>query len=74
MTFMAGCRHDHAAEEQLSRIEDLLDSGSLSAATSLLEDVDKQADAFSTAQRMRYRLLQAEVINKTYTDFTSDSS
>lgn len=73
MTFMASCRHDHAAEEQLSRIEDLLDSDSLSAATSLLEDVDKQADAFSTAQRMRYRLLQAEVMNKMYTDFTSDS-
>ena len=70
---MAGCIHDKESDALLSRIHDLVESDSVSAAASLLKDAEDQAECFSTAQRMRYRLLQAEVMNKTYTDFTSDS-
>ena len=70
---MAGCRRDKAADSQLARIEYLIDMDSISAAASLLEDAGAKVESFGTAQQMRYQLLRAEVMNKTYVDFTSDS-
>lgn len=70
---MAGCHRDKAADSQLARIEHLIDMDSISAAASLLEDAGAKVESFGTAQQMRYQLLRAEVMNKTYVDFTSDS-
>ena len=70
---LTGCRHGNATDSMLARIQQLLDSDSAYAAASLINESEAQAATFSKAQRMRFQLLKAEVMNKTWVDFTSDS-
>lgn len=70
---LTGCRHGNTTDSMLARIQQLLDSDSAYAAASLINESEAQAGTFSKAQRMRFQLLKAEVMNKTWVDFTSDS-
>lgn len=70
---LTGCRHGNTTDSMLARIQQLLDSDSAYAAASLINESEAQAATFSKAQRMRFQLLKAEVMNKTWVDFTSDS-
>ena len=70
---LTGCRHGNTTDSMLARIQQLLDSDSAYAAASLINESEAQAATFSKAQQMRFQLLKAEVMNKTWVDFTSDS-
>lgn len=70
---LTGCRHGNTTDSMLARIQQLLDSDSAYAAASLINESEAQAATFSKAQQMRFQLLKAEAMNKTWVDFTSDS-
>ena len=71
---IVGCRHTNATEALLTRIEQLLEADSAYAAAFLIENTKEQVMSFDEAQQMRYRLLQAEAMNKTWEVFTTDSA
>ena len=68
-----GCCDDAGHLRQLSQADSLLRSGSAEAACVLLDSLESNLPSLRRSTRMRFRLLQADAMNKTYRDFTTDS-
>lgn len=61
------------ATATLDRADSLIAVGQADSAYALLDSVRTEFDAARRRYRMRYRLLEAEAMNKTYQDFETDS-
>ena len=69
----ASCNNGKGTDSLLTSADSLLSVGAADSAMSLLDSMEAQLPSFSRAAHMRFRLLQADAMNKTYRDFTTDS-
>lgn len=69
----ASCHNSRGTDSLLTSADSLLRAGAADSAMSLLDSMEAQLPSFSRAAHMRFRLLQADAMNKTYRDFTTDS-
>ena len=66
-------RENRAADAVLDRADSLLTAGEADAAMSLLDSIRAEAMGYRRSRHYRYRLLEADAMNKTYRPFTTDS-
>lgn len=73
LLLLGGCYHNKSVDEQLSYVDELISSDSISEAMAQLNSMSNLVVNIKRSQRMRYYLLRTKAENKADTVFTSDS-